>query len=212
MHFGLLSPATGVIVKSYVSDGQYVKEGERLFEIASFKRMWFLFSASEQDLPLLQVGALVDVTTPSLPGQVIKARVSFINPVLDAASRSAQVRVVLENPDGRLRDKTYAQGAVEIELPEVLAVPRSAVLWPGGRPRVYVEQAPGVYARRGVRLGRAGDTHWEVLAGLQAGERVVTAGNMLVDSQAQWDEMSDTDIASSKPGPAAELCAAQPKP
>ena len=72
-----------------------------------------------------------------------------------------------------------------MEAPEVLTVARTAVLWPGKTPCVYVEKQPGVYEQRSVKLGRKGDEDWEVLDGLKEGERVVTSGNMLIDGQAQ---------------------------
>ena len=185
LYFGILAPLTGTIVKSYVSEGQYVKEGEKLFEIADFTKMWFVFSAFEQDLPFIQVGQVVSLQAPSLAGQILKARVSFISPNLDEATRSARVRVVLENPERRIKNNTFAEGVIELEAPEVLTVARTAVLWPGRTPCVYVEKQPGVYEQRSLKLGRKGDDDWEVLDGLKEGERVVTSGNMLIDGQAQ---------------------------
>ena len=190
LYFGILSPLSGVIVKSYVAEGQYVKEGEKLFEIADFTKMWFMFSASEQDLPFLKVGQIVTLTAPHLPGQTLKARISSINPNLEAMTRSAMVRVVLENPERTIKNNTFAEGTVDVEAPEVLAIPRTAVLWPGDSPRVYVEKAMRSYERRDVKLGRAGDVLWEALEGLKEGERVVTSGSMLIDSQAQLDAMA----------------------
>ena len=64
-------------------------------------------------------------------------------------------------------------------------MPRSAVLWPGGAPRVYVEAHAGVFEPRAVQLGRVGDAAWEVLAGLDEGDHVVTSAGMLIDGQAQ---------------------------
>jgi Cu(I)/Ag(I) efflux system membrane fusion protein len=199
LYFGILAPLTGTIVKGYISEGQYVKEGDRLFEIADFTKMWFMFPASEQDLPLLQVGQIATLTAPSLPGQTLKARVAFISPNLEEMTHSAMVRVVLENPERRIKNKSFAAGIVELEVPEVLAIPRSAVLWPGAQPRVYVEQAPGAYEQRSVKLGRAGDVLWEVLDGLKEGERVVQSGNMLIDGQAQLDSGMQDSGAGSKP-------------
>ena len=184
-YFGILAPLTGTILKSYVAEGQYVKEGDKLFEIADFTKMWFMFTAYEQDLPLIKVGQIVDIQTPSLPGQMLKARVSFISPNLDEATRSAKVRVVLENPERRIKNNTFAEGVVEIEMPDVLTVARTAVLWPGATPRVFVEKQIGVYEQRQVQLGRKGDDDWEVLGGLQEGERAVTSGSLLIDGQAQ---------------------------
>ena len=185
LYFGILAPLTGTIVKSYVAEGQYVREGDRLFEIADFTKMWFHFMAYEQDLPFIRVGQIVSIQTLSLPGEVIKARVAFISPNLDETTRCARVRVVIENPERRIKNKTFAEGVIEMEAPEVLAVGRTAVLWRGNAPRVYVEKQAGVYEQRKVRLGRAGDDDWEVLEGLAEGERVVTSGNMLIDGQAQ---------------------------
>jgi membrane fusion protein, copper/silver efflux system len=183
-YFGILATLTGTIVKSYVSEGQYVKEGEKLFEIADFNKMWFVFPAYEQDLPLIELGQVVTLRMKP----PIKARVSFINPMLDETTRSAKVRVVIENPERPIKNNTFAEGIVEIETPEMLTVPRSAVLCPGAAPRVYVEKESGVYAPRSVKLGRSGDDAWEVLDGLKEGERVVVSGNMLIDGQSQLNK------------------------
>lgn len=184
-YFGILAPLSGTIVKSSVSEGQYVKEGEPMFEIADFTRMWFVFAAYEQDLAWIRVGQVVEVQMPSLPGEILKAKISFISPNLDETTRSAHVRVVLENPDRRIKNKSYADGVIQIDAPEVLSIPRSAVLWTGMQSRVYVEKSAHLYEQRCVKLGRVGDVCWEVLEGLEDGERVVHAGNVLIDSQAQ---------------------------
>ncbi len=188
IHFGMLAPLSGTIVKSYVSEGQYVKEGDKLFEVADFSKMWFTFTVSEPDLPLLQKDQIVAITTPSLPGETLKARVAFISPNLDELTRAAHVRVVLENPERRLKNKTYAEGVVELEAPPVLTIPRGAVVWSGSGARVFVEQATGAYEVRTIKLGRAGDSTWEILEGLEAGERVVLTGNQLLDGQAQLEQ------------------------
>lgn len=195
LYFGILSPLTGVIVKTYIAEGEYVKEGQRLFEIADFTRMWFMFSASEQDLPFLKVGQIVTLKAPHLPGQTLKSRIASINPNLEAMTRSAMVRVVLENPERTIKNNSFAEGTVDLEAPEVVAIPRTAVLWPGHSPRVYVGSGVGAYQPREVQLGRAGDTLWEVLGGLKEGEQVVTSGNMLIDSQAQIDAMAAPETA-----------------
>lgn len=199
LYFGLLAPLSGTIVKNYVAEGQYVKEGDKLFEIADFTKMWFHFPVYEQDLPFVKVGQVVNIQTPSLPGETLQARVAFISPNLDAATRSARVRVVMENPDRRLKNNLLATGTVELEALEVVCIPRSAVLWPGGQPRVYVEQARGAYERRVVKLGRAGDISWEVLDGLKEGERVVLSGNMLLDAQAQLEHAVNNAATASTP-------------
>jgi Cu(I)/Ag(I) efflux system membrane fusion protein len=210
IYVDILAPVSGTVVKRYVYEGQYVQEGEKLFEIGDFSTMWFQFAAYEQDLPLLRIGQKVTVRTPALPDKVFQAEITFINPNMDEATRSTRVRVEIANPKGELRHKLYAEGTVELDAPEVIAVPRTAVIWPGNNPRVYVEQAPGVYQQRRIILGRAGDDFWEVLEGLREGERVVTSGNMLIDGQAQLLNVgTPQDESPPRPDPAMTMNAAE---
>lgn len=193
MHTELLAPVTGTVVKRFVYEGQYVKEGDPLFELADFSTMWLQFDAYEQDLPWLQTDREVSVTTPSVPGRTFTGRIKFIDPNVRDMSRSARVRVELPNPleeagDTRRRPllhRIFAEARVAIDSAPVLTVPRSAVLLPGDQALVYVDQGGGAYEQRLVQLGRRGDQHWEVLAGLAEGESVVTQGNLMIDAQAQ---------------------------
>ncbi|MEW6304446.1 MAG: efflux RND transporter periplasmic adaptor subunit [Verrucomicrobiota bacterium] len=193
LHIEILAPMAGTVVSRMAYAGQYVMEGEKLFEIADFSKMWFKFDAYERDLAWIKVGQRVDVTTPAAPGKVFNAAITFIDPNLNDPTRSAKVRVELENPlvekDGAKRrelyHKLYAEALVHVEIPETLAVLRSAVLSPGREPVVYVDKGGGAYEQRKVKLGRAGDEYWEVLDGVAEGDAVVTQGNMLIDAQAQ---------------------------
>ena len=207
--FDIVAPISGTVVVRMVYEGQYVKEGDVLFEIADFSKMWFVFAAYERDLAWIRVGQQVEVTTPSVPGKVFTAPITFIDPNLMMETRTANVRVVLDNPlvagaAGHRREllhKIFADGRIRVDTEPVLAVPRSAVLSPGGDALVYVAKAEREYEPRRVTLGRAGDDFWEVLAGLQEGERVVTAGNLLIDSQAQLDMPSHVPTAALQSAP-----------
>ena len=187
----LLAPISGTVTEKKVSAGQYVQEGEKLFELADFSTMWFIFRAYEQDLPWIRIGQKVGVSTPSLPGKVVTGTIKFIDPNLDEATRAAKVRVELENPlvDGRrlFSHRLYADGVVQVEASEVLAVPRSAVIQTGPEAVAFVEQGGGGYARHVLKLGRRGDTLFEVLDGLSAGDKVVVNGNLLMDGQAEMN-------------------------
>jgi membrane fusion protein, copper/silver efflux system len=187
----ILAPATGTVVEKNVYAGQYVQEGEKLFEIADFSTMWFLFRAYEQDLPWIRVGQKVDVSTPSLPGKMVIGTIKFIDPNLDEATRATKVRVELENPiaDGRrlFSRRLYAEGVVHLDAPQVLAVPRGAIIQTGPEAVTFVDQGGGGYARRVLQLGRRGDALVEVLAGVSAGEKVVVNGNLLIDGQAEMN-------------------------
>jgi Cu(I)/Ag(I) efflux system membrane fusion protein len=210
----ILAPLSGTVVERAVYEGQYVKEGDKLFEIADFSTMWFRFDAYERDLAWIRTGQVVQVTTPARPGRTYTAPIAFIDPNLNEMTRSAKVRVELPNPvieeNGvkrrELFHKLYAEAAVQVEIPEVLAVPRTAVLSPGGQPIVYVDQGGGNYSQRPIKLGRHGDNLAEVLEGLKEGEKVVTTGNLLIDAQAQLNQAAHPAAAApapSIPAPAA---------
>lgn len=191
LHSEILAPLSGTTVEHTVFEGQYVTAGEKMFEIADFSIMWFMFRAYEQDMPWVKLGQSVTVTTPSLPGKTFEGKVTFIDPNFDGKTRSTQVRVELPNPmvDGRreLLHRLYADGDVDIGVPAVLAVPRSAVIDTGAEAVVYVDHEGGAYERKVVKLGRRGDKLIEIASGLADGDRVVTNGNLLIDGQAEMN-------------------------
>src|SRR5262249_44788333 len=90
---------------------------------------------------------------------------------------------------------------VSIDIPECLAISRSAVLSPGGRPVVYVDRGGAAYEQRAVKLGRVGDELWEVTDGLKEGELVVVNGNLLIDAQAQLNQSVQPSSTPSVPSP-----------
>lgn len=189
----LVAPRSGVVVERNISEGQFVAEGERLLSIVSSTNLWFRFDVYEGQLAWLEPGQALDVTVQAVPGKKFKAVVAFIEPVLNDSTRSVKVRANIKNPlveikgrkERQLRYGMYAEARLKTDSPDVLAIPQSAVLYPGTTAYVYVEKGNGAYERRGVKLGRRGDTHWEIVSGLDEGDRVVTSGNVLMDAQAQ---------------------------
>ena len=185
----ILSPIGGTVVAKNINEGQYVSTGEKLFELADFSVMWFVFRAYEQDLPWIETGRTVEVSTPSLPGKSFTGKISFIDPNFDEATRSTSVRVELPNPkvSGRraLLHRLYADGILEVGSADVLTIPRSAVIQTGPKARVYLDRKGGGYVQTPVTIGRRGDALVEILSGLKEGDKVVTQGNLLIDGQAE---------------------------
>jgi Cu(I)/Ag(I) efflux system membrane fusion protein len=200
----LLAPMTGTVVARSVYEGQYVKEGDRLFELADFATMWFQFDAYERDLAWLRLGQSVEITTASKPGKSFVGKIAFIDPSFNPMTRSTKVRVELSNPlvagvgaqHRELSHRLFAEARVSAETPSALTIARTAVINPDGSPLVYVEKTPGVYEPRRITLGRTGDDLVEVASGLGAGDKVVTTGNMLIDAQAQLNDSSRGQPAS----------------
>ena len=199
----IVAPQSGIVVERNVYPGQYVVEGEKLFTIVDASVLWFRCDVYEQQLPWLKLGQAIEVTVPAVPGQQFPAVISFIEPTLNDATRTVKVRADIMNPvvatngspQRQLQFGLYAEGHVRTEIRDVLAVPRTAILFPGGAAYAYVSKGDGVYERRRVQLGRQGDDRWEVMHGLEVGDRVVTSGNVLIDAQAQFNQGSDADDA-----------------
>ena len=212
----IVAPQSGVVVERNVYPGQYVVEGEKLFTIVDASVLWFRFDAYEQQLPWLELGQTMEVTTAAVPGRRFPAVISFIEPTLNDATRTVKVRADIKNPvvttnggpQRLLRFGLYAEGRVRTEIRNVVAVPRTAILFPGGAAYAYVCKGEGAYERRRVQLGRQGDGRWEVLHGLEEGDRVVTSGNVLIDAQAQFNQGGNADdtgsdgVAAAEPGEA----------
>jgi multidrug efflux pump subunit AcrA (membrane-fusion protein) len=165
----------------------------------SWTAAWFEFTAYERDLQWLKIGQTFDVRVLSAPDKIYHAQIElrgskpFADKDFDMMSGSTTVRAEILNPPivagelgaHKIFNGLHAEAHVIAETEPVLAIPRSAVISRGIGPMVYVDNGDGHYAPRAVRLGRIGDEFSEVLAGLNEGEKVVTTGNVLIDSEAQ---------------------------
>ncbi len=125
------------------------------------------------------------MTLSYLPGRTFDGRVSFVYPVLDAATRTAQVRVEFPNPDLMLKPDMYAEVALAADLGERTAVPASAVMDTGTRSIVFVDKGDGYFEPRDVRIGLRIPDSYEVLGGLEPGDKVLTSANFFVDSESK---------------------------
>lgn len=186
------APEAGTVVLKHVYQGQYVQTSDRLFEIADFSSMWFVFDVYEQDIPWVQPGQTVEIGTRAVPGEVITAPIAFVDPNFNETTHTTKARAVLPNPhfggggaEHTLPHRVLAEGRVLVESPAVLAAPRSAILDAGAGPVAYVDLGGGNYEQRHLRLGRRGDALVEVLDGLKENENVVTSGALFLDAQAQ---------------------------
>jgi Cu(I)/Ag(I) efflux system membrane fusion protein len=181
----ILSPASGYIAEKYVVQGSAVEPGMKLFRIASFDTVWIEAQVYESELPSLAIGDAVEVEAPYLPGEVLRGRIAFIYPVLDAASRTGRVRVELPNPDRSLRPDMYVSVRIEKLLGMRLAVPDGAVLYAGERRFVFVDLGEGRLVPREVSVGESTGDSTEILSGVAEGDIVVTSGNFLVAAEAR---------------------------
>jgi Cu(I)/Ag(I) efflux system membrane fusion protein len=114
----IVAPLCGVVVRKSVVEGQYVAEGDPLFEIADLSHVWILAQVYEDQLALVQVGQPVEATVEAYPGEVFKGKVAFKDPALNPATRTVNVRYDLDNSDGRLQPGMFATVTLKIPFDE----------------------------------------------------------------------------------------------
>ena len=177
------SPVSGTVRQRKVTQGQYVREGDVLYELSDLSAVWVKADVYESDLPRVRVGHPAEITAEVLPAK-LRGRVDFIELALNPQTRTVAVRIQVANPEMRLRPAMFVNVRLgSSAATEALAVPRSAVLDTGTRKVVYVARGGGVFEPRQVEVGAAVEEFYPVRAGLEEGERVVTHGSFLIDSQ-----------------------------
>jgi membrane fusion protein, copper/silver efflux system len=181
----IVAPEGGQVVDKMAIRGARVAAGEPLYRLVDFSRIWVIAEVYEQDLPLVQVGQTAEVELDAFPGERFKGQVSFIYPTLTPATRTAKIRVELDNPEGKLKANMFAavQLSAEMGSAEGLSVPESAILDTGKRRTVLVERGEGRYEPREVKIGRRADGYVEVLTGVAKDEKVVVSANFLIDAE-----------------------------
>ena len=179
----IYSPANGVVAERKVTEGQYVNAGESLYTLSDLSTVWVKAELYQPDIASVHIGQGAQITWDSPSGRA-QGHVAFVDPTVNPQTRTASVRIQVSNPKMQLRPGMFVD--VTFAMPEgndVLAVPRSAVVDTGTRKIVYLSKGNGSFDGREVRLGQPADQFYPVLAGLREGDRVVTQGNFLIDSQ-----------------------------
>ena len=206
----LLAPMDGTILVRNAYQGQYVKNGERLFEMGNLARLWFKAEVYERDLPVIRTGLKAVITTPAVPGRTFEGIVTFLDPNFDPDSRSTKIRIEVDNPlsdkpgayERVLPHRAYAEAAIQAISEPVLNIPRTALVRDGRREVVYLQKAPGEFEMRAVKAGRSGDERVEIVSGLTEGDIVVASGNLLLDAEAQLRSGGIETVAPTKQLPA----------
>lgn len=184
------APMDGIVVEKMAVQGQMVEAGMKLYRLANLDIVWIQSQVYEQDLAFLKVGQEAEVSLSYLPDRKFRGRVTYIYPTVDEKTRTARVRMEFHNPGYFLKPGMFATIGLRAELsPSTLLVPDSAVLRSGEKNTVFVALEGGKFEPRTVTLGpRSDDNTYEVLSGLNEGERVVTSGQFMLDSESQLRE------------------------
>jgi membrane fusion protein, copper/silver efflux system len=176
----------GFVTEKMVQAGQAVEMGMPLYRLADLSTVWVEADVYEQDLRFVHTGGSAQVEIAAYPGESLDGRVAYVYPEVRADTRTTRVRIEIRNPDGRIKPGMYA--TVQIDGPvsaRAVTVPRDAVMYSGTHAMVFVEEVPGTYTAREVRVGQEAAGRTQILSGLLAGERVVARANFLIDSESR---------------------------
>lgn len=184
----LASPYTGYVLEKSVTRGQFVEAGMTLFKIADLSVVWLIADIYEYELPAIRLGQHAVIQMGIYPGDVFRGKAIYIYPYLDPQTRTAKVRFEFANPKGRLKPEMFGNVEIQADLGVRLAVPEGAVIDTGVRKVVIVDRGTGYFEPREVRLGAKAADFFEIIDGLEEGERVVTSANFLIDSESKLKE------------------------
>ncbi|WP_374546430.1 efflux RND transporter periplasmic adaptor subunit [Rhodoblastus sp.] len=178
------APRDGIVMERQATDGMKADAGQPLFRIADLSTVWALVDVAERDYPRIQPGQAVSVHVRGLPERVFAGRVSLIYPQINRETRTARLRVELQNPDLVLRPDMYVEAEIMTDGGEkVLAVPDSALIDSGTRKLLILDRGEGRFEPREVKTGRRGEGAVEIREGVAEGDRVVTSANFLIDAE-----------------------------
>jgi Cu(I)/Ag(I) efflux system membrane fusion protein len=178
----LRSPVSGVVTTKNAVAGARVMPADMLYEITDLSRVWVLADVYESELDTVRVGTPAQVVAA---GQTLAGRVTFIGPVVAAQTRTASVRIELDNAAGLLKPEMFVDVILQQPAGQSVAVPDSAVMNTGTRSVVFVARGDGTFEPRDVTTGARADGFYAIRSGVQAGERVVVDANFLVDSESR---------------------------
>ncbi len=188
------APIGGTVTQRQIGVGQYINSEANgatnpVFTITDLSTVYLIANVREVDAPLMHLGLPLEVHVLAYPDRVFKGKISWVAPSIDPNTHRLSVRADVENPDGALKPGMFANFSIITgQASTAPAVPPEAIVYEGDRAHVWVVGDGGdTLALREIRTGRITDGMVEVLAGLSAGEKVVTSGTVFIDRAAKAD-------------------------
>ena len=177
------APISGTVIRKMVQEGQYVFEGQELYQLADLSTVWIVLDVYEQDVRSLRVGRKVLISTAAYPEEHFTGRIIFIDPVMNPETRSVRIRTEFKNPGGKLKPEMFVDASIQVPTGPTIVIPSSAILTTGSGSVVWIQTGENVFEPRPVTVGAKTSALVQILAGLQEGDRVVTSGGYLIDSE-----------------------------
>ncbi|HYR28039.1 MAG TPA: efflux RND transporter periplasmic adaptor subunit [Thermoanaerobaculia bacterium] len=194
----LRAPISGTITERLVNAGAGVQSGTPLFSIADLSTVWVIANVPESQINNMRIGTAAEVRSPALGQSIARGRITYIDPMLNEQTRTARVRLDVVNPNQQLRIGTFVEvnfeagAAAQTEAPTELVVPDEAIQTVENKTIVFVPaDKPAHFEAREIQVGGQADGVRKVIAGLKAGERVVTKGSFVLKTQMLKGEMGE---------------------
>jgi Cu(I)/Ag(I) efflux system membrane fusion protein len=176
---------SGIVAKLNVREGMFVEPMREVMSLADLSSVWLLAEVFESQLDWVKVGQSSEVRLSYLPGREWEGKVEYIYPSLDPKTRTLKVRLRFDNPDEALKPNMFANVTIFAgDKKDLIIIPREALIRAGADDRVIVAEGKGRYAPRVVTAGIESGDFVEIVSGLREGDRVVTSGQFLIDSEA----------------------------
>lgn len=180
----ILAPRSGIVTHKDVLEGAYIGSGQHLYRIADLSVVWIYADVYEYEMPWVSKGQRAEVSLSYLPGEQFEGKVDYIFPFMNEKTRTVQVRMVFDNSDGALKPDMYADVVIRPEVAgEGVVIPAQAVIHSGTRRVVVMAHGDGRFEPREIHIGVETEDGYEVLQGLNPGERIVTSAQFLIDSE-----------------------------
>lgn len=206
--YPVYAPASGVVTRIGARPGAQVQLGQSIVTVAGLSRVWVVAEVPEAAIGDIHTGLPVEIRFPAYPDDVREGTIDYLFPSLDQEARTARVRITIANPGGRLLEGMFANILIQGTGGMALVVPSEAVIDTGRRRVVVVERESGFIPVE-VRTGRQSGEWTQILEGIEAGDKVVTSGQFLIDSEASLSGIIERLSANATiPASQAEMAAA----
>jgi cobalt-zinc-cadmium efflux system membrane fusion protein len=191
----IMAPFDGRVIARNLTKGEVVETTEKLFTVADLSEVWVLGNIPEKDIPFIQheeggVHQKIDIVVNAYPNQVFQGKLTYVGDVLEARTRTMNLRIEVPNPHRKLKPEMYATIRVFSE-PEknVLAIPEQSIQRDRDRKFVFVQREEGAFEVRDVTLGESNGQVVKIVEGLREGEKIVTAGAFILKSELLGEQM-----------------------
>jgi Cu(I)/Ag(I) efflux system membrane fusion protein len=182
------APNSGFVIKKDINEGMKIMPDKELYTIADLSTVWVDADVYESEISIIKVGQQAILNLSYYPEDTFRGKISYIYPYLDEKTRTVKVRLEFPNPGLKLKPDMYVNAEIKIDSGKHLAVPEEAVLDTGMRKVIFLDKGNGRFEPKEIKLGSKLDGFYQVLSGVQEGEKIAASSVFLLDSESRLSE------------------------